>query len=329
MRIELSCGVPAMECASDRVDDSSAPSSPSPLAGGCAGHRPVLLQEAVQLLALGPGKTMLDCTVGMGGHSLALLPHLMPMGQLIAMDCDAEAIEQARRRLTEFTPHVQFVHENFRNVRDVLIRLGLPGVHGVIADLGISSLHVDTPERGFSFMREGPLDMRMDQRQPLTAASLIHRVPERELVELLQRYGEERFARRIARRVVEARKKRPIRTTAQLAAIVLEAVPRKATGRIHPATRTFQALRIAVNEELGALQALLESLPDVLLLGGRAAIITFHSLEDRMVKQAFVQGARDGRFLRLTKKPVTPADEELAQNPRARSGKLRAIERVA
>jgi 16S rRNA (cytosine1402-N4)-methyltransferase len=324
MRIELSGGVPAVG-----TDDVSAaepePRSPD---GEFAGHRPVMPREAVELLAPAPGKVIVDATVGMGGHSLAMLPALMPTGQLMAMDCDADAIERARARLAEFAPHVQFLHANFRQLRETLEELGVSGVHGVLADVGISSLHVETPERGFSFLRDGPLDMRMDQRSSVTAASLINRMPEPDLVHVIQTYGEERFARRIARKIVQTRRAQPIRTTTQLARLITEAVPGRGGGRLHPATRTFQALRIAVNDELGALEALLAALPDVLLPGGRAVLISFHSLEDRLVKRSFQQAAREGVYRLLTKKPLVPSEEEARDNPRARSAKLRAVERL-
>jgi len=292
-------------------------------------HRSVLLQEVVTWLAPAPGKTIVDCTVGSGGHSLAILPRLLPDGQLIAIDCDAKALAMARQRLTEFHPRVQFVHDNFRYLPEILNRLGLTAVHGLIADLGLSSFHVDQADRGFSFLKEGPLDMRMDQRVATTAASLIHRIPERELAELIQTYGEERWARRIARRIVTARTREQIRTTTQLARLVAEAMPTRAHHqRIHPATRTFLALRIAVNEELACLESLLNALPNVLMPGGRAVVIAFHSLEDRLVKQALQRGAKAGVFRVLTKKPIRPGSLEVAENPRARSARLRAVERV-
>ena len=303
-------------------------------------HRPVLVEQVVEFLAPSPGAALVDCTAGTGGHSLALLPHLLPIplsagprqqavaGRLIAIDCDAQALERAQRRLTEFHPHVQFVHDNFSQLPEVLKHLGVARVHGVLADLGMSSPQVDQPERGFSFLKDGPLDMRMDQRRAATAASLIRQLSEHDLTTLLQTYGEERWARRIAKRIVNARRIQPIRTTTQLARLAADAIPSRVASRhLHPATRTFLALRIAVNEELASLKTLLDVLPDVLLPGGRAVIITFHSLEDRLVKQAFQRGARAGLLRLLTKKPVRPSAQELAENPRSRSAKLRAVER--
>ena len=293
-------------------------------------HRSVLVEEVVHYLAPSAGEIIADCTAGTGGHSLAILPHVMPTGRVLAIDCDGQALVRAQQRLTEFEPHVQCVRGNFRHLPDLLKQGKVTKVDGLIADLGLSSLHVDQPERGFSFSHEDPLDMRMDRQATATAASLIQQLPEPDLIFLLERYGEERWARRIAKRIVTVRKRQPIRTTTQLARVVAEAVPKgHAKRRLHPATRTFLALRIAVNEELVALEALLKVLPTVLAPGGRAVIITFHSLEDRLVKQAFRQGAQQGYFQVLTKKPVRPSPRELAENPRSRSAKLRAVERLS
>lgn len=310
-----------------REDDSPAASaSPSrPLS-----HHPVLVAEAVALLAPKPAAVVVDCTVGLGGHSLSILPRLVPGGRLIAMDRDAQALTLARARLVEFASQIEYLHENFRHLPEVLQRLHLPHVDGLIADLGLSSLHVDSAERGFSFLQEGPLDMRMDPTQHQTAASLIRQLSERELADLLFAYGEERRSRRIAKCVVEARRRAPIQTTTHLADLIARAVPsrsRAARGP-HPATRSFQALRIAVNDELGALKELLAALPTCLAPGGRAVIISFHSLEDRLVKHAIRDGVRAGRMRALTRKPVRPSEQEMAANPRSRSARLRAVERV-
>lgn len=292
-------------------------------------HQPVLVSDVVALLAPRPNTVVVDGTVGGGGHSLAILPHLMPGGRLIAIDRDAQALEVASGRLTEFSPAIQFVHDEFRHLPSILSQAGVARVHGIVADLGISSFHVDQPDRGFSFASEGPLDMRMDRDQTTTAAQLLRRLSERDLAHLLETYGEERYARRIARGIIEARHSRPIETTTALAHLVRQAVPPAArTGRIHPATRTFLALRIVVNDELSSLQALLDVLPDVLVPGGRAVVISFHSLEDRLIKQAFRRGAEEGALRLLTKKPVRPSEEETLRNPRSRSAKLRAVERV-
>jgi len=304
--------------------DESAQSRPE--AGGPT-HRPVLLDRVVELLQPASGKTLVDCTAGLGGHSLGLLPRLLPDGRLIALDQDEQALERSRRRLAEFAPRVTLVHENFIRLPDVLARLGIERVDGIVADLGLSSLHVDQAERGFSFAREGPLDMRMDVRQATTAAWLVQRMPEAELARVLEVYGEERWAKRIARRIAAVRREGPITTTTQLARIVADAVPGRGPFRIHPATRTFQALRIAVNEELTALETLLAALPSCLAPGGRAVIISFHSLEDRRVKHTFRQAAAEGTYRLLTKKPITADDQEREANPRSRSAKLRAVER--
>jgi 16S rRNA (cytosine1402-N4)-methyltransferase len=247
------------------------------------------------------------------------------------MDRDREAIEVAKERVLEtLGPHgarqMTFHHGNFRDLPMILRHLQMPRLDGVLLDLGLSSLQVERAERGFSFLREGPLDMRMDRQQPMSAATLVNRLSGDELAHLIERFGEERFAPRIARRIVEARRQRPITTTVQLAQIVASAMPGGLRrGRLHPATRTFQALRIAVNDELGALEAFLAALQGLLAPEGRAVLLSFHSLEDRMVKQAFVKGAQAGLWTILTKKAVRPSDEERARNPRARSARLRAV----
>ena len=295
-----------------------------------AAHQPVLIDEVLTYLQPHPGAVILDGTVGGGGHSLTILPHLMPNGRLIAMDRDADAVARTRQRRREFDVMVTYLHDDFRTLRSHLDRLGLAGVDGLVLDLGMSSPQVDQADRGFSFLHEGPLDMRMDRAQALTAQTLVNDRSAEELTQLFTALGEERFAHRIAQRIVEERRPQPITTTTQLARIVTRAIPPGARhSRVHAATRVFQALRMAVNDEAGALESLLADLPSVLNPAGRAVIISFHSLEDRRVKHAFAQGARDGAWTLLTKKPVPPADEEAAVNPRARSAKLRAVERLA
>ena len=317
-----------MECDGERCGGFSVGATMTPQSTA-AWHQPVMGAEALGLLDPRPGDVMVDGTAGTGGHSLMILPHLLPEGRLIAIDRDREPLELARKRLTEFTPQVTFAHGNFRNLAELLDELHVSAVDGVLLDLGMSSLQVDQPQRGFSFSKEGPLDMRMDHEQEETAGALVNELSADELEQLIQELGEERFARRIAQRILHVRRAKPIRTTTQLARIVAEAVPASARhGRIHVATRTFQALRMAVNDELGALEALLGDLPRILKPGGRAVILTFHSLEDRMVKRAFAQGLRDGRWAVLTKKPLRPSQEECVQNPRARCAKLRSIERI-
>jgi 16S rRNA (cytosine1402-N4)-methyltransferase len=284
--------------------------------------------EVLRCLNPQPGAVIVDGTVGTGGHSLAIIPHLLPNGTLLAVDRDRDSLELVKRRLADFEPRVIFRHGNFRDLPAMLRAEHRTGVDGLLLDVGMSSLHVDQPERGFSFSKEGPLDMRMDPEQGETAMDLIHGASANELARLFGALGEERYAGRIARRITDVRRTRRIRTTTELARVISEAVPPRARhGRLHPATRVFQALRIAVNDELAALEEILADLPGLLNPGGRAVIITFHSLEDRLVKRAFAEGAREARWTLLTKKPLTPSEEEVARNPRARSAKLRAVER--
>lgn len=281
-------------------------------------HVSVLPREVVQFLDPQPGKILIDATLGAGGHARLLAEN---GAAVIALDHDPAMIALARPRLDGLP--VECVHAGFDQLRDVLNRRNIVAVDGVLADLGVCSDQLDDAGRGFSFQTDGPLDMRLDPTRGVPAARLVRDVSERELADLIFRYGEERFSRRIARTIVAERAAEPIETTARLAAIVRRCVPR--SRGIDPATRTFQALRIAVNEELDALAELLRQLPGCVKPGGRAVLISFHSLEDRLVKQAF----RDGDAWRpLTKKPVTANDDEQRTNPRSRSAKLRAAERV-
>lgn len=293
-----------------------------------SGHQPVMTGDILRLLAPRAGSVIVDATAGAGGHSAAILPLIAPNGRLIAVDQDADALAQANERLAAFAPNVTFLNANFRALPQLLRELQVSAVDGLIADLGMSSLQVDRDVRGFSFSRTGPLDMRMDRRQELTAEALINESPEDELARVFTTLGEERFARRIARRIVEQRRLQPLKTTTALAEVIWKAAPPAARhGRIHPATRVFQALRMAVNDELGALEALLRALPSLLAPGGRAAILSFHSLEDRLVKYALRDGAREGVWNLLTKKALRPSEDEVRRNPRSRSAKLRAVER--
>ena len=286
-------------------------------------HVPVLPAEVVHYLDPQPGQVFVDCTVGTGGHTRLLAERVQPGGRVIGLDQDAAMLDLARPRLAGLP--VTLVHASFDQLRDVLREQGLTAVDGVLADLGVSSDQLDNPARGLSFQQDGPLDMRLDPSRGATAADLLRRLPERELADLIFRYGEERFSRRIARRIVEARQREPLTTTGQLADLVRRSVPRpKGRAGIDPATRTFQALRIAVNDELGALERLLAQLPDGVRPGGRVALISFHSLEDRPVKQAL---RRPEVWEVLTKKPVTAGEDEVRTNPRARSAKLRAARR--
>ena len=293
-----------------------------------AWHQPVMVEAVLNFLNLRPGAVIVDGTVGTGGHSLAILPRLLPHGKLVVVDRDREALALVRQRLAEFEPQVTYVSDNYRNLPVILERLGLSHVDGVLLDVGMSSMQVDHPGRGFSFSKEGPLDMRMDPGQALTAEALVNERPIDELAWMLESFGEERFAHRIAQRIVQERRRHPLTTTTQLANLVAQSVPPRARyGRLHPATRTFQALRIAVNDELGALQEVLSVFPNVLSPGGRAVLLTYHSLEDRLVKRTFAEGAQHGFWTVLTKKPLRPTSDEITQNPRARSSKLRAVER--
>lgn len=302
-------------------------------------HTSVLLDEALNFLAVQPGGRYVDCTVGAGGHSLAILRASEPGGLVLAIDADPHAVEFARGSLKQYEDSVRLVNANFRDLKAVARQYNFIPVHGVLFDLGISSLQLEEDGRGFSFLSEAPLDMRFSESQSLTAADIVNRFDETELANVLWDYGEERFSRRIAAAIVRAR---PVHTTTELAAIVSQAVP-PSRSRIHPATRTFQALRIAVNDELGSLSAALEQARDILGPGGRLVVISFHSLEDRIVKQFFQRESRDcicppgqptctcghRATLRLiNKKPVTPGPEELQRNARSRSAKLRAAERL-
>jgi 16S rRNA (cytosine1402-N4)-methyltransferase len=291
-------------------------------------HEPVMTAETIALLAPSRGGLYVDCTVGLGGHAQVLLE--AGASKVLGLDRDPEALRIAGTRLEAFGDRVELVHADYRDLGRVLDDRGVAGVDGALADLGVSSMQLDADGRGFSFRRDEPLDMRMDQSQGPTAADLLAAVDEKELADLIFQHGEERFSRRIARVIVEARRAGPITTTGQLAQLVRRAVPKRGYQRIDPATRTFQAIRIWVNRELEQLETFLAEACARLLAGARLAVITFHSLEDRIVKHAFRALAQGGVALRiLTKRPIVPGDTELDRNPRARSAKLRAIERVA
>ena len=291
-------------------------------------HEPVLLAETVALLAPARGGLFVDCTVGLGGHAQAVLA--AGATRLIGLDRDTAALGIAAQSLSTWQDRVELVHADFRELPAVLATRGIEVMAGCLADLGVSSMQFDAEGRGFSFRRDEPLDMRMDQTQGPTAADLLADTGEEDLANVIFQYGEERYSRRIARGVVEARRSARIGTTGQLAQIVRRAVPRKGYQRIDPATRTFQALRIWVNRELDGLDEFLGAASKLLAAGARLAVITFHSLEDRIVKHAFRALAAGEEALRvLTRKPVIPGEAEVARNPRARSAKLRAIERLA
>ncbi len=296
---------------------------------GLPAHRAVMPQTVLEVLG-GPGRhVFLDCTVGLGGHAELLLSQAPADAQLIGMDLDADNLVRAGQRLKPLGKPVRLFQGNFSQARAVLDEAGISRVDALLADLGVASSQLDDPARGLSFSQDGPLDMRLDRSDGSTAADLVARMEEGELADLIYAYGEERYSRRIAHAIVLARQSKPITTTGELAAIVLRAYPgaAKATRRgVHPATRTFQALRIAVNGEMENLDALLAALPDLVSSGGRACIISFHSLEDRRVKHAFADLARAGRAALITKKPRTADEDETARNPRSRSAKLRCLE---
>ena len=291
-------------------------------------HEPVMVAEVVDLLAPSRGGLFVDCTVGLGGHARALLEG--GASRVLGLDRDQDALRIATVRLQEFGDRVDLVHADFRDLPAILDARQVPGMAGALADLGVSSLQLDSEGRGFSFRRDEPLDMRMDRSQGATAADLLAQAGEEELANIIFDYGEERYSRRIARVIVEARRRQPVATTGQLAELVRRAVPRRGYQRLDPATRTFQALRIWVNRELDRLDAFLEQACDRLLVGARLAVITFHSREDRIVKHTFRAWAHGARALAIvTKRPLVPGAAEIDRNPRARSAKLRAIERLA
>ena len=292
------------------------------------GHVPVMPAEVVELLAPSRGGLFVDCTVGLGGHSALLLEH--GAERLLGLDRDREALRLAAERLAPFGDRVELVHADYRQLGSVLDARSIAGINGALADLGVSSMQLDAEGRGFSFRRDEPLDMRMDRSQGPTVADLLADVDEEDLADVIFRFGEERHSRRIARAIVRRRAAGRIETTGELAEIVRRAVPVRGYQRIDPATRTFQALRIWVNRELEGLDAFLHDTARRLLAGARFAVITFHSLEDRIVKHAFRAMASAGEAWRvLTRKPVVPGEDEISRNPRARSAKLRVIERLA
>ncbi len=294
------------------------------------GHLPVLLQPAIDFLAIRRGETYIDATVGLGGHSFEIAKRLGRQGHLIGFDKDPKALEIAAKRLSEVAaevktdwPKITLLHGSFRRLAEA----AAPGtVSGVLADLGVSSMQFQDAARGFSFQADGFLDMRMDPQAELTAYQVVNQLDEPTLADLIYEFGEERRSRRIARAIVRGR---PVTTTGQLSRIVTSAAPAMKQAHLHPATRTFQALRIYVNRELEEISALLEAAPKLLKPSARLVVISFHSLEDRIAKDSLREGAREGIWEILTKKPVTAGEEELERNPRSRSAKLRAGERTA
>jgi 16S rRNA (cytosine1402-N4)-methyltransferase len=292
-------------------------------------HVPVLLEQSLEYLNVRRGGVVVDATLGFAGHSSAIVKRLGPEGKLIAFDRDEQAMEMAKARLASVAeelgsemPTVEFVPRPFSEIAEVIAPASLDGL---LADFGVSSMHLDQAHRGFSFRADGPLDMRMDPRSELTAEQVVNQADEEDLANLIYEYGEERRSRRIARAIVRAR---PVTTTAELARIVAGCAPPIKGEKIHPATRTFQAIRIRVNDELGEIQSLLKSAESLMKPGGRVVLISFHSLEDRLVKDKFKESSKQGGLEVLTKKPVIATDEESMRNPRSRSAKLRAAEKV-
>ena len=293
-------------------------------------HVPVLLEESLDFLNVRAGGVVVDATLGFAGHSLAIAKRLGAKGRLIAFDRDEQAMDLAKARLAELAeemgaemPTVEFVARPFSEIAEVV----LPGtLDGLLADFGVSSMQLDEAHRGFSFRADGPLDMRMDTRRGLTAEQVVNQADEEDLANLIYEFGEERRSRRIARAIVRAR---PITTTAELARVVSAVAPPIKGEKIHPATRTFQALRIRVNDELGEIQSLLKSAGSLLKPGGRVVMISFHSLEDRLVKDSFRESAKAGALEILTKKPVMAKEQKAMRNPRSRSAKLRAAEKIS
>src|ERR1019366_3931812 len=283
-------------------------------------HTPVMPEEALAMLAIRPEGVYLDATAGLGGHT-GMIAQRLTTGMLIANDQDAESLEMARRNTAEWTKRIRFHQGTFATLPAALAEAGFAKADGLLADLGVSRYQLTDPERGFSFLNDGPLDMRMDQSTGMTAADLVNHTAENALADWIFQLGEERRARKVARAIVRAR---PIRSTLHLAGVVERAVPR--TGRLHPATRTFMALRMAVNDETGELDRLLEIGPELLKRGGRMVVLSFMSIDDRKVKQKFRDLAREGRAAILTKHPLQPSEEETFENPASRSAKLRGLE---
>ncbi len=293
-------------------------------------HTPVMLEEVISYLRLLPGKVIVDCTVGEGGHSEGILRKITPGGHLIGIDQDDDALNITRLRLSHFENSFSLFHDNFQNIRKVLSSCGISGVDGIVLDLGVSMLQLSSPERGFSFQEDGPLNMRMDKKAQITAFDLVNNLSEEEIANIIYTFGEERFSRRIARCIIRERNTCPITTTRQLAGLILEAMPApQRHKKIHPATRTFMALRIAVNRELEVLKTVLTEAVDLLKDNGIICVISFHSLEDRIVKHEFKAQTRNGRLKIITKKPVMASPQEQENNRKSRSAKLRVAEKIS
>ena len=290
-------------------------------------HEAVLLEEVLELLRLRPGDVVLDGTIGPGGHAKEMIKRVVPGGLLIGIDRDEQVLRGARDNLSEFKNIYKLFYSGFDDCREVLRQSSVKRVDAALLDLGASSIQLDDPSRGFSFLKDGPLDMRMDVSSPKTAADVLNRYSTDELIDIFRNYGQERYAGRFARAIVQDRKRKPFTRTLELGDLA-----KRLTGgrrfRIHPATRIFQALRIEINGELDALESFLKVLPEILAPGARAAIISFHSLEDALAKRYFKEGARSGLYDLQNKKPITAGEDEVLRNPRSRSAKLRGIVRL-
>ncbi|MFH0762750.1 MAG: 16S rRNA (cytosine(1402)-N(4))-methyltransferase RsmH [Candidatus Omnitrophota bacterium] len=294
-------------------------------------HIPVMLKEVLNYLSLGPGKVIVDATIGTGGHSQAILEKILPAGRLIAIDRDQESLAISRQRLKDFGASCVFTHGNFADMDIILENLNIKEVDGILFDLGISSYQLQDAQRGFSFRNEGPLDMRMDRKSYICAFDLLNNLTEEEISTMLWNFGEERWHNRIAHHLIRERQSQPISTTTELADIVARSIPpryRHRHYRIHPATRTFQAVRIAVNRELEALETAINKAITLLSKDARLCIISFHSLEDRVAKFSFRRAFAEGLIKIITPKPLTPAQAEVEANPSSRSSKLRVAQRI-
>lgn len=292
-------------------------------------HIPVMLKEATEYLNLSPGNIVVDATVGTAGHSEAILESITPGGRLIAVDRDQESLVIAKERLKRWQDSCSFVHGNFSDINIILGEMGIKRIDGILFDLGLSTFQLDNPERGFSFQQEGPLDMRMDRESYISAYDLVNNLNEEELSGLIRNYGQERFHNRIAHLLVQEREKHPIATTRELSSIIVRAIPHRFRHyRIHPATRTFQAVRIAVNRELEILEGALEKAISFLNKKGRICVISFHSLEDRIVKLTFKKAKAQGLVEIVTPKPLVPQWQEVKDNSASRSAKFRVAEKV-
>jgi 16S rRNA (cytosine1402-N4)-methyltransferase len=289
-------------------------------------HKPVLLKEVIENLNINPDGIYIDATVGAGGHAKEILKKLSKKGQIIALDVDETAVKIANDNLGHYH-NVRIYNENFINIPELLKNLGINFINGILFDLGVSNMQLSVPERGFSFQLDGNLDMRMDKNKEINAEYIINKFSYEELVSIFKNYGEERYSKRIAKKIIEKRRFQPIKTTLELANIIKSAVP-YSNMKIHPATRVFQALRIYINNELENLDKVLNSIWKLLVKGGRIEVISFHSLEDRIVKQTFNKLKKENILNIITKKPIMPSEIEVRENPRSRSAKLRVAEKI-